>query len=521
MINQTPPFDDSLQLEDMPVDFSDTEPIVEGSHGGEVGSGDVVVVTPEEGGIGRGRGIATVAILFFINLINYMDRYTIAGVLKDIQNYYDITSSEDGLIQTCFILSYMVVSPVFGYMGDRFTRKYILAAGIFFWSGVTLAGSFVPPDKFYAFAILRSLVGIGEASYSTIAPTLIADLFVGDRRTRMLMAFYFAIPVGSGMGYIVGSNVAKAAGAWQYSLRVTPAFGVICSLLVMFVVKEPRRGQAEGGVNLHNTDVLVDLKYLVRNKSFMLSSLGFTCVAFVAGAMAFWSPLYVMDSIQFQDRQSDEATVSLIFGIITVLAGFIGVALGAETSRRYKRRNPRSDPLVCAFGLITCAPFLYFAIVVSRYNEIATWILIFVGETMLCLNWCIVADILLYVVIPTRRSTAESVQILMSHALGDAGSPYLIGVISDSLAKTKYPHNDPQSAFVQFNTLQTALYMTPFVCVLGGGFFLAAALFVEEDKHNADKIIKGESYNRLSDTDSDDDLLLPKSDVEEDLRALA
>ena len=72
------------------------------------------------------------------------------------------------------------------------------------FSGMTLLGSFVPDDLFWAFVVLRGLVGVGEASYSTVAPTIIADLFSNQLRTNMLTVFYFAIPVGSGLGYIVG-----------------------------------------------------------------------------------------------------------------------------------------------------------------------------------------------------------------------------------------------------------------------------------------------------------------------------
>ena len=70
----------------------------------------------------------------------------VSGVLKQIQDYYKINNSEDGLLQTAFISFYMVFSPVFGYMGDRFNRKLIMAGGIFFWSCITFGGSFVPHD---------------------------------------------------------------------------------------------------------------------------------------------------------------------------------------------------------------------------------------------------------------------------------------------------------------------------------------------------------------------------------------
>ncbi len=90
------------------------------------------------------------------------------------------------------------------------------------------------------------MVGIGEASYSCIAPTIIGDLFASETRTKMLGVFYLAVPVGSGMGYIVGSNVAEAFNDWKWALRVTPPLGFICVVLLLFVVKEPKRGGAEG-----------------------------------------------------------------------------------------------------------------------------------------------------------------------------------------------------------------------------------------------------------------------------------
>ncbi|XP_021357879.1 protein spinster homolog 1-like isoform X3 [Mizuhopecten yessoensis] len=481
-----------LELEEVKLgEETNTAPIVD-EDGNRRQSADsevpnhVVVESRREDSISNATAYGSVSILLCINLLNYMDRYTVAGVLKDIQDFYGLENSEDGLIQTVFVLTYMVFSPIFGFLGDRYTRKYIMAGGIFFWATVTFAGSMIPKEHFFAFAIMRALVGVGEASYSTIAPTIIADLFTGEKRSRMLMIFYFAIPVGSGMGYIVGSNVAKALGAWQWALRVTPVLGLVCVVLILVVLKEPKRGMSEGGVTLQNTSYFTDLKEVVKIKSFVLSTIGFTCVAFTTGALALWAPLFMYDSIMAQGKEATQAGVAFTFGIITVVAGFVGVALGAEISRRYKKINPRADPLVCAFGLITCVPFLFFALVLSQWYTVPTWILIFLGETMLCLNWSIIADMLLYVVIPTRRSTAESVQILISHAFGDAGSPYIVGLVSDALSKN---YNAPSSSsYVQFKTLQTALYVTPFICVLGGGFFLATALFIEKDKNAALKI---------------------------------
>jgi len=70
----------------------------------------------------------------------------IAGVLDQVQEFYDIKNAQAGLLQTSFIVSYMFLSPVFGYLGDRYNRKNIMAGGILFWSVITLAGSFIPRE---------------------------------------------------------------------------------------------------------------------------------------------------------------------------------------------------------------------------------------------------------------------------------------------------------------------------------------------------------------------------------------
>ena len=120
--------------------------------------------------------------------------------------------------------------------------------------------------KFWLFAIIRSLVGIGEASYSCVAPTIIGDLFTNEKRTKMLAFFYLAVPVGSGMGYIVGSNVASLLKNWKWALRITPPLGLICIILLIIVFKDPKRGGAEGTSNdeAASSSMWQDLKYLVK-----------------------------------------------------------------------------------------------------------------------------------------------------------------------------------------------------------------------------------------------------------------
>lgn len=452
--------------------------------------------------------MATVCVLCFINLLNYTDRFTVAGVLPDIEEYFNIGDSSSGLLQTVFISSYMVLAPVFGYLGDRYNRKWIMSCGIFFWSTITLLSSFVPQKYFWALLVTRGLVGVGEASYSTIAPTVIADLFVGDQRSRMLSVFYFAIPVGSGLGYIVGSKVNDIAEDWHWALRVTPPLGLLAVVLLVLVVPEIPRGAIErrSDRELVNTSWFTDVKALSTNCSFMLSSLGFTSVAFVTGSLALWAPSYLLRAQVVQGtmqpciRRPCSSKDSLIFGIITCVSGFLGVGAGVELSKRYRRLNPRADPLVCAFGLLASAPFLFLALATAEASTVATYVFIFIGEFLLSLNWAIVADILLYVVVPTRRSTAEAFQIMMSHLLGDASSPYLIGVISDKVRLVR-----ADSYLSEFRSLEYALMTCCFAGVLGGAAFLATAIFIERDRKLAESLTQAPRIH-------DDTIIVPSEE---------
>lgn len=143
-------------------------------------------------------------------------------------------------------------------------------------------------------------------------------------------------------------------------------------------------------------------------------------------------------------------------------AGLIGVPLGSALAQKLRVYWQQGDPLICAIGLLISAPLLFFAMITANTNLTLCYILIFCGQVSLNLNWSIVADMLLvsdtctfvvasvyisdnlyfhinvimfhsislqYVVIPTRRSTAEAFQILIAHTFGDAGSPYLIGLV--------------------------------------------------------------------------------------------
>ncbi|XP_006863537.1 PREDICTED: protein spinster homolog 3 [Chrysochloris asiatica] len=440
----------------------------------------------------RWRAYVAAAVLCYINLLNYMNWFIIAGVLLDVQRFFKISDSNAGLLQTVFISCLLLSAPVFGYLGDRYSRKLTLSCGILLWSGAGLSSSFISSQYPWLFFLTRGLVGIGTASYSTIAPTVLGDIFVKDQRTRVLAIFYIFIPVGSGLGYVLGSVVTKLTGNWHWAFRIMPCLEVVALVLLLVFVPDPPRGAAEkqdmadmGGLM---SSWCVDVRYLVRNRSFVWSTLGVTAMAFVTGALGFWGPKFLFEAhvihgLQLPCHQEQcDSQDSLIFGIITVVTGIIGVVLGAEAARRYKKVNPRAEPLICASSLLVAAPCLYLALVLAPSSLLASYVFLALGELLLSCNWAVVADILLSVVVPRCRGTAEALQITVGHVLGDASSPYLTGLISSTLRAGR-----PNSYLQRFLSLQHSFLCCAFVIALGGGCFLLTALHLERDQAQAQR----------------------------------
>nr|CAD7569709.1 unnamed protein product [Timema californicum] len=217
-------------------------------------------------------------------------------------------------------------------------------------------------------------------------------------------------------------------------------------------------------------------------------------------------------------------SVSLVFGLVAMIAGVVGVPFGAVVSSFLRPRLPYMDPCICGAGLLLSVPCLMGAAFYASGNFIVCMVFVFFASVSLNWTWAVVSDMSLYVVVPPRRSTAQAFQILVSHAFGDAGSPYLVGVVStikahyaDSVIATSSLNSTSVIAAalnstvttssrnwdVEFRSLQYALFMTCIVEVIGGAFFLAAAKYVVKDKATVD--LANNRFCQCSSSEDEDD----------------
>ncbi|HYO71180.1 MAG TPA: MFS transporter, partial [Archangium sp.] len=163
-------------------------------------------------------------ILSLINLVNYLDRYIVTVALPYNKQDFQLTNTPAGYLGSFFMLVFMLASPVSGFLGDRLPRRYLVAAGVLLWSLATGASGLA--TTFAALMVARACVGIGEAGYGAVAPSIISDLFPREQRTRVLSFFYIAIPVGAAAGYGLGGWLSEAY-SWHMAFFVGGAPGLV------------------------------------------------------------------------------------------------------------------------------------------------------------------------------------------------------------------------------------------------------------------------------------------------------
>src|SRR5580698_5544977 len=228
-------------------------------------------------------------VLTGLNLLNYLDRYVLSAVLTPLQKDLGINDGQAGRLVTAFMIGYFFTSPFFGWLGDRCSRKWLIAAGIFVWSLGTVLTGFA--TTFAVMIAFRVLVGLGEASYATISPSLISDSYGPAKRNNALTIFYVAIPVGAALGTIIGGIVAAKWG-WRHAFIWAGAPGLLLAL-VMLPFAELKRGQAEDKTTeAARRPSFRDIVNLLRAADYVLVVLGYTGYTFALGAFGHWGPTF-------------------------------------------------------------------------------------------------------------------------------------------------------------------------------------------------------------------------------------
>ncbi len=409
------------------------------------------------------------AILSLVNFLNYIDRQVLPAVaplmLKDPE--LKLTHAELGYIEAALLLSFTVLAPLFGRLGDRRSRTRLMASAAVIWSAATALSGWVDRLPFLpsgvqvrlplinftlamsgaalALCIVRAIVGVGESSYSTITPSLIADYFPPHRRATALGVFQAAIPLGFALGFVIGGGLAYFFG-WRMAFMIVGVPGVITALLV-WRLREPVRGATdepeEGETALEEitesaaatSKALAEepresfwraSRRILTTRDWILSTAGYTALTFALGAFATWATVLLVE-----DKRMTATNAAITLGVVTLLGGAAGTFGGGWLADRLVARRRNAYFMVCAVAtLLGILPTL----LALSTNDARLYLpSIFFAVMLLFISNAPFHAILVNSVPTLVRATAVALNIVIIHTLGDTISRAAVGVISDAL----------------------------------------------------------------------------------------
>lgn len=378
--------------------------------------------------------------LLAINLINYIDRYIVSAVEPLIRA--ELLPADDpnakakmGSLAPAFLITYMLTSPIFGWLGDRYHRWTIVGLGVLLWTFATGASGLA--TSFTFLLLMRVLVGAGEAAWGPVAPTIIADMYPVSKRGWVMSWFYLAIPVGSALGFILGGAIASwKSWHWAFFFAVPP--GVVLGIWAFFRPDPPRGAhdrkctESEHNITIKHVPFLTSLKGLLRNRSYLLNSAAMTASTFAIGGMSFWMPTYIHE---YRLNGGTDATgkeqlahINFVFGGITVVCGIAATLLGGYISDRLRGQIRGAYSQVAGWSMLVAFPF-FLGVLYMPFPY--AWYMMGAAIFFMFLNTGPTNTVLANVTPSNVRATAFAVNIFLIHALGDAISPALIGLFSD------------------------------------------------------------------------------------------
>jgi predicted MFS family arabinose efflux permease len=359
---------------------------------------------------------AALILLTALNLLNYIDRSVLNAVQPLIQNEFHVNDAQIARLTTVFLIFYTLAAPFMGPLADRYSRKLIIAVGAFAWSGATLLTAVT--HTYEALLIRHTLVGVGEASFVTISPTVIADLFPESKRGRVLGFFYLAIPVGFALGYPIGGYFGTHYG-WRAPFLLAGIPGFLLGALVLFM-PEPERGHFD---SLQETPERKSVRGLLHNPAFLTATLGMAMMTFAQGGLLVWMPTFLSRMRGYSLLQANN-----LFGLIIAIDGTVASLAGGWLGDRLLRRTKSAYYLVSAVSMGLGIPVM----MVALFNRGPAMVPgIALAGFLLLLNTAPLNVAVINSVGAHIRATAIAANLFVIHFLGDALSPWVIGKVSD------------------------------------------------------------------------------------------
>lgn len=364
-----------------------------------------------------------VGLLCVVGCLNYLDRMMITTMRGSIMSSIPMSESQFGLLTSLFLWVYGLLSPLAGYLADRFNRSRVIIGSLFVWSLVTWMTAYV--STFEELLLTRALMGISEACYIPAALALISDYHRGSSRSLATGIHMGGIMIGQSLGF-VGGWLAEDR-TWNYVFFVFGIIGIVYAILLTFSLKD-RKEDTTFENNLSENTPAIGLKEAVRilfsNRGYWLALTFWGIAGVVTWMIVGWLPTYYQEHFGLTQSVAGMYATAYFHP-----ASLFGVLVGGYLADRFSRQNPKGRILVPMIGLTIAAPAVFIAASTSVFGlAIAGFTIYAFTRTFLDAN---MMPILCMIVDRRYRATGYGIINMLSCIIGGIGI-YAGGAVRDA-----------------------------------------------------------------------------------------
>ena len=433
-------------------------------------------------------------VLFGINLMNFYDRQIPAAVTELLRLEWQLNDTQLGVLATAFTLIYAVAGVPLGRLADRGARTKVLAYGVTFWSALTAASGLA--INYWTMFAARLGVGIGEASCSPAANSLIGDLYPAQRRARAISVFMLGLPIGIFLSNLISGSLAQA-----YNWRVPFFVAVIPGLLLAVFalrIREPKRGAAESyQISASSAPIESPYRSVLGIPTMWWIILSGALHNFNAYAVNAFMPAFLgrYHGLSLQQANTISAFVLGAVGVVGLLAGGWAADL-----MRSKRANGRL--LLSAISLAVSTPCVYLALGQPKGSMLPFIILMGIGWMLIYVYYVTVYPAIQDVVEPGLRGTAMALYFFAMYVLGGSFGTTILGWLSDLFARRAMEQAGATVMEPAFRAagLHSAFYVVPVVSLLLTLVLLAGARTVANDMDKLQRRLRARSTKETTPT---------------------
>ncbi len=414
----------------------------------------------------------TLWILLIVYIFNFIDRQIVNILAEPIARDLGLSDTQIGLMTgLAFALFYTVLGIPIARFADRSStsRPAVIAVSLAIWSGMTALCGLA--QNFSQMLLARIGVGVGEAGCTPPAHSLISDIVPPEKRSSALAFYSLGIPIGTLMGMVIGGILADFVG-WREAFLIVGLPGVALALVVWFVLKDPRRSDAQMILRNQNQPAALPLMDALR---VVMSSRAFVLLLFAGSAASFLSYGKTTWTTIFFQRTHDltPGEVGLWFGIVGGVGGIVGTVLGGYLADRFGSKNRRHVLSAPAIGMALAVPLALLA-----YNS-PSWpmalVLLFL-PTMFNSFYYGPTYSAAQGLVPIRaRAIAAATLLFFQNLIGLGLGPLFFGMLSDLL----------QPAYGT-ESVRYVLYGAAFLGLVPAYFFWRCGLRLNEELDQKD-----------------------------------